>query len=78
MIELIRSEDSVVISWLQMRLQQLGIKVHVLDSYTASVYGGALGAVQRRIMVDEAQLTQARQLLAEVAAGSAGPEPADG
>jgi hypothetical protein len=67
MIELLRSDDPVLISWLEMRLNQLGIKAHVLDAYTASVYGGALGAVQRRVMIDHADLPRARRMLDEAA-----------
>lgn len=69
MIELIRSDDPVLVSWLETRLREIGIKAHVLDAYTASVYGGALGAVQRRVMVDETDLPRARLLLADAALG---------
>jgi putative signal transducing protein len=69
MIELTRSDDAVFVSWLQMRLGELGIKTIVLDTHTSSVYGGALGAVQRRIMVDEADLDRSRHVLAEAAGG---------
>jgi hypothetical protein len=75
MIELVRSEDPVLISWLEMRSRELGINIHVMDAYTASAYGGAVGAIQRRVMVDDADLMRARCLLAEVAAAS---EQADG
>lgn len=78
MIELIRSEDPVFVSWLEMRLGELCIKVHVLDGYTASAYGGALGAIQLRVMVDEADLARARRLLADVSSPRDGSEPADG
>ena len=67
MIELTRSGDAVFVSWLEMRLGELGIKTVVLDAHTSSAYGGALGAVQRRIMVDEADLDRSRQVLAEAA-----------
>lgn len=78
MIELIRSEDPVLISWLEMRLRELGITIHVLDAYTASAYAGALGAVQRRVMVDEADLIRAQRLLAEACGGTTGSERTDG
>ena len=67
MIELTRSDDAVFVSWLEMRLGELGIKTVVLDAHTSSAYGGALAAVQRRIMVDEADLDRSRQVLAEAA-----------
>jgi hypothetical protein len=65
MIELIRTRDPVLVSWLEMRLAAGGIKAFVLDDFTCSVYGGALDAVGRRIMVDEADLARSRQILAE-------------
>ena len=68
MIELTRSDDAVFISWLEMRLGELGIKAVVLDTHASSVYGGALSAVQRRVMVEEADLDRSRRLLAEAAA----------
>jgi len=67
MIELIRSDDPVLVSWLEAQLRTTGITAHVLDAYTASAYGGALGAVQRRVMVEEQDLPRARLLLAEAA-----------
>jgi hypothetical protein len=71
MIELTRSDDAVFISWLEMRLGELGIETVVLDTHTSSVYGGALGAVQRRVMVHEADLARSRRVLAEAAGGDA-------
>lgn len=65
MIELIRTDNSVLISWLEMRLSEAGIKPFVLDAYTSSVYGGALAAVPRRVMVEEGDLERARRILAE-------------
>jgi hypothetical protein len=63
MIELTRSGDAVFVSWLEMRLGELGIKTVVFDTHTSSVHGGALAAVQRRIMVDEADLDRSRHVL---------------
>ena len=71
MIELTRSGDAVFISWLEMRLGELGIETVVLDTHTSSVYGGALAAVQRRVMVDEADLARSRRVLAEAEGGDA-------
>jgi hypothetical protein len=78
MIELVRSEDPVLISWLEMRSRELGINIHVLDAHTASAYGGAVGAIQRRVMVDDADLARARRLLAEAVGSGAGLGGADG
>lgn len=69
MTELTRSDDAVFVSWLQMRLDELGIKAVILDAYTSSAYGGALSAVQRRVMVNEADLARGRRLLADALTG---------
>ena len=65
MIELTRTDDAVLVSWLEIRLAEAGIKAHVLDGYTSSAYGGALSGVQRRVMVEEADLERSRRVLAE-------------
>ena len=67
MIELTRSDNAVFVSWLELRLAELGIEAIVLDTHTCSIYGGALPAVQRRVMVNEADLRRSRQLLNEIA-----------
>ena len=51
MIELTRSGDAVFVSWLEMRLGELGIKTVVLDAHTSSAYGGALAAVAVAILL---------------------------
>ena len=68
MVELTRTDNPVLISWLEMRLADAGIKSFVLDAYTSSVYGGALAAVPRRVMVQEGDVERARRILAEAPA----------
>jgi hypothetical protein len=63
MIELIRTADPVLLSWLDMIFRQHGIKMVVFDTHTSTVYGGALSLVARRVMVDESDLEAARTLL---------------
>lgn len=65
MIELIATEDLVLLSYLRSRLGDLGIACVVFDDHTTSAYAGALPAVQRRIMVADADIGRARQVLAE-------------
>lgn len=65
MIELIRTDDPVFASWLESRLAGAGITAYVFDAYTSSLYGSALGAVQRRVLVEEADLSRARLVLQE-------------
>lgn len=64
MVELIRSNDLVLLSWMEARLAALGVEFRLFDTH-ASVADGTLAAVQRRLMVDEAQLPRARRVLAE-------------
>ena len=66
MIELIRTDDPVLVSWLQARLGELGVEVFVFDAHTSSVYGGALNTIGRRVMIAEDDLAKARPVLAEV------------
>jgi len=53
MIELLRTDDPVFISWLTARLAEEGIEVVVFDSHTSNIYGGALDTLTRRVMVAE-------------------------
>jgi len=66
MIELTRSNDPVFLSWLTNRLAEENVTAHVLDAYTA-VVEGSIGAIQRRVMVDDADLPKARLILHEAA-----------
>lgn len=68
MIELTRSDDAVFVSWLQVRLGELGIHTVILDAHTSSAYGGALSAVWCRVMIDEDDLERGRRVLAEAGA----------
>lgn len=83
MIELVRTNDPVLISWLASQLEAAGVRHVVLDTHT-SFAEGSIGAIQRRVMVLEDGLAQARAILAEVdeAEGEAGerhhPVPGDG
>lgn len=68
MVELIRTTDPVLLSWLEMTFRERGIKAIVFDAYTSTVYGGALDAVPRRVMVAADHLDRAQAALAEVEA----------
>ncbi len=65
MIELTRTNDPVFLAWLQDRLAACGVPAFVFDPHTSSVYGGALDAVTRRVMVAEDDIGRARLILAE-------------
>lgn len=65
MMELTRSNDVVLLSWLRARLAGAGIEFAVFDAHTSSAYMGGLAAVASRIMVIEDQMPLARIILAE-------------
>lgn len=71
MFELVRTNDPVLISWLQAQLQGLGIDVLVLDQHMSAMDGSVL-AIPRRIMVDESRRAEAEALLVEADALAAG------
>jgi hypothetical protein len=60
MKELIKTNNAVRLSFLKAVLDDAGIKYAVLDNQMASVLGSAFGS---RLMVDEADLAQARRLM---------------
>ncbi|HYE49737.1 MAG TPA: DUF2007 domain-containing protein [Azospirillaceae bacterium] len=63
------SNNAVELSWLVAFLGDSGIPAVVLDEHT-SVVEGSIGAIPRRLMVDDDDLEEARALLRE-----AGHEP---
>ncbi len=64
MVELIRTNDPVLLSWLTARLEAENVDAVVFDTH-ASVTDGSILAVQRRVMVEEADLPRAKRVLAE-------------
>lgn len=64
MKELLRSNDVILINWLQVLLKNDGIDTVVFDEYT-SVMEGSLGAIQRDIMVFSNQYLNAWKLIKE-------------
>lgn len=64
MKELLRTNDLVRLSWVEALLSDAGIVSLVLDEHT-SLVEGSIGAIQRRVMVDERDLSRARLLIAD-------------
>ncbi len=62
MRELLRTNDVVLLSFAQALLEQNGLHVVVLDTHM-SVLDGSIGALPRRLMVVEAELARAREVL---------------
>jgi hypothetical protein len=67
MRELMRSNDLVVLSWAQAILAAEGIACLVLDDHVSGVEG-SIGAIPRRLMVEDHQLETARRLLEQARA----------
>jgi hypothetical protein len=69
MKELLRTNDPVRLSWAEAVLAAAGIPSVVLDTHT-SIIEGSIGAIPRRLMVEEGDYARARRLIdaAETAA----------
>lgn len=64
MIELVRTNDAVVISFVEALMRDAGIACMVADQ-NMSVMDGSLGILPRRILVDSEQADEARRILAD-------------
>ena len=62
MIEVYSTNDPVQLSFVEAVLKDAKIK---LDSQTASIFGGSLPWINRRVLVPEDQADQARRVLKE-------------
>mgnify|MGYP002630462471 FL=1 len=62
MIELTRTNDPVLLSWLTCHLEAAGVEVVVFDTHT-SILEGSIGAIPRRVMVLAEQEADARRVL---------------
>ncbi len=77
MIEVLRSNDPVRLSWARAMLAGAGIETIVLDEQTSAVEG-SIGAIPRRLVVREEDASRARWLLDRALAGLGEPAPDDG
>jgi hypothetical protein len=64
MDELLRSNDAVLISFVEAILKEAGIRHATLDTHM-SVMEGSLGILPRRMLVDRDDIGEARRLLTE-------------
>ncbi len=71
MVELVRSNDLVYLSWVRAVLDGAGIVSLMLDEHTSSIEG-SIGAIPRRLVVDGDDRDLALRLLAEAEAGDRG------
>lgn len=68
MQELIRTNDAVLISFVESLMKEAGIRYFVADQNT-SIMEGSLGVLPRRIMVDADRADQARRILEDAGVG---------
>ena len=68
MLELLRSNDPVLISFVGALLNDAGISHFVADSHM-SILDGSIGVLPRRVMVDGDGLEQARRILRDAKLG---------
>jgi hypothetical protein len=70
MKELLRSNDPVLISFVSALLDEAGVGFTVADM-NMSVLEGSIGALPRRVLVEQDQLSRARRILTEAGIGHA-------
>lgn len=68
MVELLRTNDIVLLSFVRALLEGEGIKPIGLDEH-ASVMDGSIAAIRRRIMVDDKDADRARRVLKDANLG---------
>lgn len=64
MVELLRTNDPVLLSWLTALLADSHIEAVIFDAHTSSVEG-SISAIPRRLMVADDDAAVARQIIAE-------------
>ncbi|MFC3208673.1 MAG: DUF2007 domain-containing protein [Mesorhizobium sp.] len=69
MIELLRTNDVVVISFVEALMRDAGIGCFVADQ-NMSVMDGSLGILPRRVMIDAARADEARRILTDAGVGA--------
>ncbi len=69
MIELVRTNDPVVISFVESLMRDAGIGFHVADQ-NMSIMDGSLGILPRRILVEAGRADEARRILTDAGIAS--------
>ncbi|MBN9241355.1 MAG: DUF2007 domain-containing protein [Mesorhizobium sp.] len=64
MIELLRTNDAVIISFVEALMRDAGIGCMVADQ-NMSVLDGSLGILPRRILIERDRLEEARRILTD-------------
>ena len=68
MKELVRTNNPVLLSWLQALLTDAGIGSNIFDMHT-SILEGSAGAISRRLVVAELDFRTAKNVLIEAGEG---------
>ena len=68
MIELVRTNNLALISFIEALLKDAGMRYLIADAHM-SVLDGSIGALPRRILVESDRAAEARRLLADAALG---------
>ena len=74
MVELVRSNDLVHLSWAQAMLAGEGIECLIADGHVSSIEGN-IGAFPRRLLVAAEDRQRAERVLAEAAAAVVDDQP---
>lgn len=69
MEELVRTNDPVLISFLESLMRDAGIVCMVADQ-TMSILDGSIGAIPRRVLVDSDQIEEARSIVTDAGLGA--------
>ena len=64
MIEILRTNDPVRLSFAQAVMSEVGIEHFTLDDGMSSLYGGGLPFIRQRLMVDDSDAHAAKTALA--------------
>ncbi|MHC5306608.1 putative signal transducing protein [Bartonella sp. LJL80] len=64
MIELIRTNDVVLLSFAESLMKEAGIVYFIADAHT-SIAEGSMGFIQRRFLVDQKRADEAIQILVD-------------
>ncbi len=69
MLEIVRTNDPVLLSLLESLMKEAGITCFVADQ-SMSILEGSLGAIPRRFMVDADRADEARAILRDAGLGA--------
>ena len=69
MVELLRSNDTVLLSFVEVLLRDSGVTAIIADR-NMSIVEGSIGVLSARVLVNESDVTRARQLLRDAELGA--------